>query len=1337
MVKEYSIGLDIGTNSVGWCVIDNNNDLIKKKMLIKGHSDKKHIKKNFWGVRLFEAGHTAEETRVKRITRRRYLRRRKRIDYLKEIFASPIVQIDKHFFDRLDETFLVLDDKTYQPYPVFGTQELDKEHHKKYPTIYHLRKELADSDKKADLRLVYLACSHIIKYRGHFLIEGDFSTQNVSVDKNFVNFINVYNQSELMESDNYHVLDSDGVISDIINESDSRSKKAESILKKYPGEKSTSLFGQLIKMIVGNQGKFTKIFDLEEEIKLQFSKEEYEQDLETLLNLIGDDFVDLFESAKRVYESIELSKILTNTDETSNAKLSASMINRYNDHKDDLKKLKSHIKKYKPEKYTDIFKDKSKNGYAGYIENGVNEDEFYKYMKKVLSDTPNSEVFLQSIENEEFLRKQRTYDNGVIPYQIHLEELRWILKKQGEYYPFLKENVKKIEDLLIFRIPYYVGPLSEAGNNSRFSWMTRKQDGKITPWNMEDQVDLVKSAKRFIEKMTNYDSYLPTEKVLPKNSLIYQKYTVFNELTKVRYKDEKNQVLNFSSEEKISIFDNLFKKQRKVTKKDLMKYLENNYITTSTTIDGIEETFNSSFSTYHDLIKQGIPKEFLDDESNNEIVEDIIKTLTIFEDRKMIREQLSQYEHVLPQKALKNLERRHYTGWGRLSKKLLIGIKDKESQKTILDFLINDDGFPKNNNRNFMQLINDPLLSFKSIISEELREKEFNSQEELVNDLPGSPALKKGILQSLKIVDELVEIMGVPPKNIVVEMARENQGTKSNKTRQAKVEKSLKELESELLKEKLPSNEAFKSNRLLLYYLQNGTDLYTGKPLDITNLSSYDIDHIIPQSFITDDSLDNIVLVSSKENRGKSDNVPSKEVVSKNKAYWKMLLKSGAMSKRKFDNLTKIERGGLTEADKAGFIHRQLVETRQITKHVARLLDEKFNDRRDEKGNIKRTVNILTLKSSLTNQFRRMFNLYKLRDLNDYHHAHDAYLNAVIGTTLLKVYPNLRGEFVYGEFSKQGLRKRMSSSDKLNLYTNIMTFFQSKNPVIDDNGEIVWSVKDISTVKKVLDYHQMNIVKKVEQQKGRFYKETIHPRSQSDKLIPIKSYLDTKKYGGYKEPVIALSVFIKYKKGKKRILTNEIVGIPSIKILDYQKNKEVYLEKMGYSEPNILLELSKYSLFETKTGKRRMLASATELQKGNQFVLPRYLVELLHHSKKAIDGNNESLKYITENRMDYDELMKELNIFSEKYIMTSTKLDEINKLYNENKGTDILEIAKSILSLLKYTKSGVSMEFSFFDDKIKRHQYKNKSDIKELFESTLLYQSITGLYETRIDLENL
>ena len=59
--------------------------------------------------------------------------------------------------------------------------------------------------------------------------------------------------------------------------------------------------------------------------------------------------------------------------------------------------------------------------------------------------------------------------------------------------------------------------------------------------------------------------------------------------------------------------------------------------------------------------------------------------------------------------------------------------------------------------------------------------------------------------------------------------------------------------------------------------MQLGRDAYTGKPINIDEVSQYyDIDHILPQSFIKDDSLNNRVLVAKPINNGKSDGVPLK-----------------------------------------------------------------------------------------------------------------------------------------------------------------------------------------------------------------------------------------------------------------------------------------------------------------------------------------------------------------------------------------------------------------------------------------------------------------------------
>ena len=581
----------------------------------------------------------------------------------------------------------------------------------------------------------------------------------------------------------------------------------------------------------------------------------------------------------------------------------------------------------------------------------------------------------------------------------------------------------------------------------------------------------------------------------------------------------------------------------------------------------------------------------MDDSSNETIIEEIIHTLTIFEDREMIKQRLSKFENIFDKSVLKKLSRRHYTGWGKLSAKLINGIRDEKSGNTILDYLI-DDGV---SNRNFMQLIHDDALSFKKKIKKAQIIGDKDNIKQVVKSLPGSPAIKKGILQSIKIVDELVKVMGREPESIVVEMARENQYTNQGKSnsqqRLKRLEESLKGLGSKILKENVPTrlskidNNALQNDRLYLYYLQNGKDMYTGEELDIDRLSNYDIDHIIPQAFLKDNSIDNKVLVSSASNRGKSDDVPSLEVVKKRKTLWYQLLKSKLISQRKFDNLTKAERGGLSQEEKAGFIQRQLVETRQITKHVARLLDEKFNNKKDENNRAVRTVKIITLKSSLVSQFRKDFELYKVREINDFHHAHDAYLNAVVASALLKKYPKLEPEFVYGDYPKyNSFRERKSATEKVYFYSNIMNIFKKsisladgtviERPLIEVNeetGESVWNkVADLSTVRKVLSYSQVNVVKKVEEQnhgldrgkpKGLFNANLSSKPKQNSKenLVGAKEYLDPKKYGGYAGISNSFAILVKgtIEKGAKKKITNvlEFQGISILDRIYYRKDK--------------------------------------------------------------------------------------------------------------------------------------------------------------------------------------
>ena len=1370
--KNYSIGLDIGTNSVGWSVITDDYKVPSKKMKVLGNTDKRFIKKNLIGALLFDEGTTAEARRLKRTARRRYTRRKNRLRYLQEIFAEEMSKVDSSFFHRLDDSFLIPEDKRGSKYPIFATLAEEKEYHKQFPTIYHLRKQLADSKEKTDLRLIYLALAHMIKYRGHFLYEDTFDIKNNDIQKIFSEFISIYDntfEGSSLSGQNAQV---EAIFTDKI----SKSAKRERVLKLFSDEKSTGLFSEFLKLIVGNQADFKKHFDLEEKAPLQFSKDTYDEDLENVLGQIGDDFADLFVAAKKLYDAILLSGILTVTDPSTKAPLSASMIERYENHQKDLVALKQFIKTNLPEKYDEVFSDQSKEGYAGYINGKTTQEAFYKYIKNLLSKFDGADYFLDKIEREDFLRKQRTFDNGSIPHQIHLQEMNAILRRQGKHYPFLKENREKIEKILTFRIPYYVGPL--ARGNRDFAWLTRNSDQAIRPWNFEEIVDQASSAEDFINKMTNYDLYLPEEKVLPKHSLLYETFAVYNELTKVKFIAEGLRDYQFlDSGQKKQIVNQLFKEKRKVTEKDIIHYLHNVDGYDGIELKGIEKQFNASLSTYHDLLKIIKDKAFMDDAKNEAILENIVHTLTIFEDREMIKQRLAQYDSLFDEKVIKALTRRHYTGWGKLSAKLINGISDKKSGKTILDYLIDDGEI----NRNFMQLIHDDGLSFKEIIQKAQVVGKTDDVKQVVQELPGSPAIKKGIWQSIKIVDELFKVMGHAPESIVIEMARENQttakGKKNSQQRYKRIEDALKNLapglDSNILKENPTDNVQLQNDRLFLYYLQNGRDMYTGKPLEINQLSNYDIDHIIPQAFIKDNSLDNRVLTSSKENRGKSDNVPSLEVVQKRKAFWQQLLDSKLISERKFNNLTKAERGGLNELDKVGFIKRQLVETRQITKHVAQILDAQFNKEVTEKDKKNRNVKIITLKSNLVSNFRKEFRLYKVREINDYHHAHDAYLNAVVAKAILKKYPKLEPEFVYGDYQKNDLKRYISRSkdpkdiekatEKYFFYSNLLNFFKEEVHYADgtivkrenieyskDTGEIAWNKeKDFATIKKVLSYPQVNIVKKTEEQtvgqNGGLFDNNIVSKEKvvdASKLIPIKSGLSPEKYGGYARPTIAYSVLViaDIEKGKTKKLKRikEMVGITIQDKKKFEANPIAYLEECGYKNinPNLIIKLPKYSLFEFNGGQRRLLASSIELQKGNELILPYHFTALLYHAQR-INKFSEPIhkQYVEAHQNEFKELLTIIISLSKKYIQKPNVESLLHQAF-EQADNDIYQLSESFISLLKLTSFGAPGAFKFLGAEISQSSVRYKPN-SQFLDTTLIHQSITGLYETRIDLSKL
>lgn len=195
--KTWYLGLDIGTNSVGFCATNSQYDI-----LTKGN----HLQ---CGSRLFESASDASTRRLKRSIRRRLARRKVRLELLRELFSTVI---DDSFFLSMDESNLSSEDKSTQRkynYSLFNDDNFtDVDYYANFPTIFHLRDYL-QNNKTNDIRLVYLACHHMMMYRGHFLYNQFNSSASKESFASIVEEINEYlvktNESEeivLLNSNN-------------------------------------------------------------------------------------------------------------------------------------------------------------------------------------------------------------------------------------------------------------------------------------------------------------------------------------------------------------------------------------------------------------------------------------------------------------------------------------------------------------------------------------------------------------------------------------------------------------------------------------------------------------------------------------------------------------------------------------------------------------------------------------------------------------------------------------------------------------------------------------------------------------------------------------------------------------------------------------------------------------------------------------------------------------------------------------------------------------------------------------------------------------------------------
>lgn len=711
-------------------------------------------------------------------------------------------------------------------------------------------------------------------------------------------------------------------------------------------------------------------------------------------------------------------------------------------------------------------------------------------------------------------------------------------------------------------------------------------------------------------------------------------------------------------------------------------------------------------------------------------------------------------------KAIKKLK---YKDWGRLSATLLnssaIAYEDKAFGElvTIISAL-------RHTNKNFMELLSS-YCSYDFIG----KIKEFNGSRQSSNgklaykdveELYVSPSVKRSIWQTLTILEEIKKIMGCEPKRIFIEMARSKEESKRTDSRLKKLQDLYKKCREEnidfmprkdefnVLKTQLSSKneEDLRSDKLYLYYTQMGRCMYTGEIIELASLydnNLYDIDHIYPRSKTKDDSLSNRVLVKKQVNAAKTDIYPLDAAIrTKMHSFWKLLYDKGFIDERKYERLTRSTQ--LRDEELAGFISRQLVETRQSTKAVAAILKTAYQN-----------SEVVYVKAGNVSDFRQQFKFVKCREVNDLHHAKDAYLNIVVGNCY------------HVKFTANPLNFITKNQDNRRYSLKPEIFYKFS---IKRDGEIAWLGGEdgtMATVARTMHKNNILFTRQAVEGKGELFDQ--QPLKAKGGQLPLKAGLSIEKYGGYNSLTTAYFAVVK-SEGKKGAVQLSIEAIPLV----YAKQGEIAVQKyltevVQLCKPEIMLpKIKKYSLFKIngfpmhisgRTGNRMLFYGAGQLCLDEADVdylkkALKYENDIAENELVIADKNSDDIqKQQAQKNLDYynqkwrigrkvnmhiyDMLLAKSgnNLYKNRPASQTTDLQEQREFFEKLSLANQIHVIGEVLKLFKCASASANLKL--LDKGNACGVIKVSNNILKFKQCVLINQSPTGVFEQEVDLMKL
>ena len=395
-------------------------------------------------------------------------------------------------------------------------------------------------------------------------------------------------------------------------------------------------------------------------------------------------------------------------------------------------------------------------------------------------------------------------------------------------------------------------------------------------------------------------------------------------------------------------------------------------------------------------------------------------------------------------------------------------------------------------------------------------------------------------------------------------------------------------------------------------------------------------------------------------------------------------------------------------------------------------------------------ADIQCIRAGLNSKFRQKYayrnraGFFKIRELNNFHHAKDAYLTAVLGQFTTVACP-MWGQSKLNSALKYYIANPDEAEDDLKTLVNkrygyildLMQWGRQEMFSIDEQtGEYLWDNTRYNNIFATMEKNNCLIVKKKEfLGTAEFYDQTVYsPLSGKNGLMPLKSKGGIAKpsdiYGGYSSVNPAYFVFVEERNDKEGEFVTVFDSVPVYVVWREKQDKdavEKYIKQTHGEDAKIIKKIYKYQKI-VMDGQTCYISGTKEQNNAQEFYVDAKYERMLFEIEK--DKKEDLIKSMNK----YENLIKSFIIDYCKFIKCkmplysdfANKLEEIlSNRYDNLSFKEKCELVKNML-IVADTGAGVYHYEGHYYGKIR----KTLTPKKILF----IDESCTGLYSERKEL---